>query len=196
MLFRVFFAYFVTGVLGCFLIVPLSISQFLDTPTKLMKLRLEILEILYNFVAASTPVSATVKKFSAGHIFGFLYINCVLARVGRFKFDFNKLPCRFCSTCLHIRNRETSGYLLLAGDDDNPCRLNTVRLCPEKTRVKQNFITAYICCDFMIPKVRSKFRYFLLRNPVKVASLSPNGQQICFKHFRGSQSVYLTVFDK
>ena len=46
-------------------------------------------------------------------------VNCVLPRVGRFKFDFNKLPCRFCSTCLHIRNRKTSGYLLLAGSDDN-----------------------------------------------------------------------------
>jgi hypothetical protein len=48
--------------------------------------------------------------------------------VGGFKFDFNKLPCQFYSTCLHIHNRETSGYLLLAGDDDNPCSLNTVRL--------------------------------------------------------------------
>jgi hypothetical protein len=67
----------------CFLIVPLSIFQFLDTPTKLMKLRLEILEILYNFVTASTPVSVTVKQFSAGHIFGFLYIYFVLPKVGR-----------------------------------------------------------------------------------------------------------------
>jgi hypothetical protein len=48
------------------------------------------------------------------------------------KLDLNKLPCRFCSIWLHIRNRETSGYLLLAGDDDNPCRLNAVRLCPKK----------------------------------------------------------------
>jgi tryptophanase len=91
-----------------------------------MKLRLEILEILYNFVAASTPVSATVKKFSAGHFFVFLYINCVLPRVSRFNFDFNKLSCQLYSTCLHIRNRETLGYLLLARDDDNLCRLNTV----------------------------------------------------------------------
>jgi hypothetical protein len=121
---------------GCFLIVPLSISQFLDTPTKLMKLRLEILEILYNFVAASTQCIylLPLKSFLQDTFVVFLYINCVLPRVGRFKFDFNKLPCRFWSTCLHIRNRETSGYLLLAGDDDNPCRLNTVRLCPPKKR--------------------------------------------------------------
>ena len=45
-----------------FLIFPLSISQFLDTPTKSMKLRLEILEILYNFIATSTPISATVAE--------------------------------------------------------------------------------------------------------------------------------------
>jgi hypothetical protein len=59
--------------------------------------RLIALEILYNFVVASTPVSATIKKFSVRHIFRFLYINCFLPRVAQFKFDFNKLPCRFYS---------------------------------------------------------------------------------------------------
>jgi hypothetical protein len=88
-----------------------------------------------------------VDQFSKLRLVTLIVRRCLRVRIMAIKNSYNfaffggwvdsnsflsKLPCRFYSICLHIRNRETLGYLLLAGDNDNPCRLNTVRLCPIK----------------------------------------------------------------